>query len=651
MCGIAGLIARGSVDAAIAERFADALVHRGPDDRGVWIDARHTVALVHRRLAIVDLSPNGHQPMTSASERLVLSYNGEIYNHLAVRSELDATQPGIAWRSSSDTETLLEAIEIWGLDDALGRMVGMFAFALWDARDRQLHLVRDRFGEKPLYYGWAGRDFVFASELKAFKRHPDFVATVDRDAVAALASRNYIPAPLSIYREAFKLEPGCILTIAVDALPPLPHAPPHAPYSGDGLSIRRYWSYPAVLAEGAQQQFGSEAEALEVVGSAIDASIAGQAVADVPVGAFLSGGIDSSLVVARYQAVSGRPVLTFTIGMSDGFDEAHHAREVARHLGTAHTELYVSAAEARDVIPRLPHIYDEPFADSSQIPTFLVSQMARQHVTVSLSGDAGDELFGGYNRYFGVARAWNAFERLPRAVRGPAARLLAAVPHNMWTRSANALTRHPRSGSFGLKIKRTFETLAGAGNCDAFFAQFLDEWNGLEPPVAGAASFPAHAAHPWPDVAKRMMEADALDYLPGDILAKVDRAAMAVALETRVPFLDHRVAAAAARVPLAMNIAGGRGKLLLRTLLYRDVPPALIERPKAGFGVPVGAWLRGPLRDWAEALLTRARLADSGLWNTSGVRKLWDAHQSGAVDAASPLWSVLMFEAWREANR
>lgn len=651
MCGIAGLVAPGRADEAVAQSFADAIAHRGPDDRGLWFDERRVLALVHRRLSIIDLSPNGHQPMASASGRWVLCYNGEIYNHVEVRRDIDAARPARRWRSTSDTETLVEAIDLWGLEPAIDRMVGMFAFALWDVRDRKLFLVRDRFGEKPLYYGWAGSDFVFGSELKALVRHPRFDRTLNREAIAAMASRNYIPAPLSIYARAYKLEPGCILSIAADALPPSLGAAPRAPFSADGLRIDRYWSYAQVLAQGRQSLFGHEDEALAAVSQAFDRSIGEQAVADVPVGAFLSGGIDSSLVVARYQALSGRAVHTFTIGSADGFDEAVYAKAVAAHLGTHHTELYITADQARDVIPVLPHIYDEPFADSSQIPTFLVSRLARDHVTVALSGDAGDELFAGYNRYFGVARAWNAFTRAPAAVRRPAARLLAAVPDAAWTRTANALTRHPRPGTFGIKVRRMLHTMAQGSDFDRFFSAFLDDWSGRSDPVVGGGSrFPAHGSHPWNEVALRMMEADALDYLPGDILAKVDRAAMAVSLETRVPFLDHRLAAVAARVPLSMNIAGGRGKMLLRKMLYRDVPEALIERPKAGFGVPVGAWLRGPLRDWAEHLLDARRLEQGGIWNAAAVRTLWTQHSEERADGTSPLWSVLMFEAWRDAQ-
>ena len=650
MCGIAGLVSPRGVDRALAERFAGALRHRGPDDGGLWVDERSVVALAHRRLAIVDLSPGGHQPMVSRSGRWVLCYNGEVYNHAEVRREIEQSGGGTAWRGTSDTETLVEAIDLWGLEAALRRMVGMFAFALFDVAQRRLFLVRDRFGEKPLYYGWASEDLVWGSELKALRQHPRFDRALNREAVAALASRNYIPAPLSIHARVFKLEPGCILSVAIDALPPCPSQPPRAPYR-DGICIDRYWSYPDVLSEGRRNLFASEDEALEAVGDALDTSLKGQMVADVPVGAFLSGGIDSSLIVARYQSLSGSPVHTFTIGTKDGFDEAGYAKAVAAHLGTHHTELYVDANDARDLIPMLPAMYDEPFADPSQMPTFLVSRLARDHVTVALSGDAGDELFGGYNRYFGVARAWNAFARVPAPLRRPAARLLAAVPPDLWTRGVNAISKHPRGGNFGTKARRTFRNLADGRDFDGFFAAFLDDWSGRgDPVIGGAARFPAAVSHAWPDTALRMMEADALDYLPGDILTKVDRSAMAVSLETRVPFLDHRLAAVAARVPIAMNIQGGRGKLLLRKLLYRDVPPALIERPKAGFGVPVGAWLRGPLRDWGEELLAPARLRDTGLWDAKVVRGLWDDHQAGRADGTHPLWSVLMFQAWQEAQ-
>lgn len=608
------------------------------------------MALVHRRLAVIDLSPAGHQPMASRSGRWMLCYNGELYNHLAVRGELAAAGYAGGWRGSSDTETLVEAIAHWGIEGALERFVGMFAFALFDNVDRRLYLARDRFGEKPLYYGWAGRDFVWASELKTLRRHPRFDEGLNREAIAALASRGYVPAPLSIYQHAFKVEPGCLISFPIDSVPAV-KAQPLSSSAGAGVAVKRYWNYAAILAEGQARAFEREEEALEAVGAALDASLAGQMVADVPVGAFLSGGIDSSLVVARYQALSGTPVHTFTIGSADGFDEAPYAKAVARHLGTHHTELYATAADARDVISLLPQIYDEPFADSSQIPTFMVSRMAREAVTVALSGDAGDELFGGYNRYFGVARAWDAAARVPPLLRRPAARLLSAVPPGTWTRTANALTRHPRGGNFGVKIRRTFDQLAASNDFETFFAAFLDDWSGRPDPVLGGKHrFPAHRARIWPEVARRMMEADALDYLPGDILTKVDRAAMAVSLETRAPFLDHRLAKVAARVPLGMNIKGNRGKLLLRKLLYRDVPKELIERPKAGFGVPVGEWLKGPLRGWAEDLLDARRLEQHGIWNAKVVRGVWAEHLDNRIDGTSALWSVLMFEAWRDAQ-
>jgi asparagine synthase (glutamine-hydrolysing) len=593
--------------------------------------------------------------MVSADGRFVIAYNGEIYNHGAIRAELDARRR-VAWRGHSDTETLVEAIAEWGLVGTLERSVGMFALALWDKQKHTLQLARDRFGEKPLYYGWIGEDFVFASELKAVRRHPRFAAAIDRRALRLLTSRAYIPAPFSIYERLFKLEPGCILTATREIGRHSTLTPPQAGTASPALSIARYWSYRDATNSGLAHPVGSEAEALEGLERVVSQAIAGQAVADVSVGAFLSGGIDSSAVVGLYQAHSPGRVKTFTIGFEEaGFDEAVYAKKVAAHFGTEHHERYVSVADAQSVIPLLPAMYDEPFADSSQIPTHLVSRLAREHVTVALSGDGGDELFAGYNRYLGTARAWGQLQRLPHPARFALGGLLSAVPPAAWNGLVRMLPSGRRPAHFGNRVRKAFSTMRDARDLDDVVASFLDEWGGANSPVLPYAPLPVEGAFDMmlssgaPDIT-RMMYSDATSYLPDDILCKVDRAAMAVSLETRVPFLDHRVAEFAARIPVSMQIRGSTGKTILRQLLYRRAPSALFDRPKAGFAVPIGEWLRGPLRDWAEALLDERRLRENGHFDAPVVRARWQTHLTGQRDSAQALWSVLMFEAWREAQ-
>ena len=644
MCGIAGAIFTGVRDPSLVDRMTGRLRHRGPDDAGRWEDADAGVVLGHRRLSIVDLSPLGHQPMASQDERWVISYNGEVYNHAAIRAELDAAGQGGGWRGHSDTETLVAAIAAWGLTATLDRAVGMFAIALWDRRERVLHLARDRFGEKPLYYGWVGGDFLFGSELKAIRAHPRFATPVDREALAQFAARTYVPAPRSIYRDIYKLEPGCILSVTADAAR---RAPGQAPSEGSraGLSLTRYWSYRDVLQAGEADPIGAEEDAIASPSAPSSAAIAGQAMADVPVGAFLSGGIDSSTVVALYQRHSTTPVRTYSIGFEEaGFNEAEYAKEVARHFGTVHHERYVTVAETRDVIPQLPAMYDEPFADSSQIPTHLVSRFAREQVTVALSGDGGDELFAGYNRHFAAPRLWDRLSLLPRPLRALAGAPLGRVPAGLW----NALPGQ-RQPHFGAKVQKALRVAGAARSFDDVYGSFLDEWSFEPSPVLGASGESGKLdLEPFPGApnALRMMYCDATTYLPDDILVKVDRAAMACSLETRVPFLDHRVAAIAARIPLSLKVKNGRGKHVLRELLYRHAPRALFERPKAGFAIPVGEWLRGPLRPWAEELLAPARLAAEGYFDAAAVQARWRDHLSQRRDGTPALWAVLMFQAW-----
>lgn len=655
MCGIAGLISGGRTPPAAAARMIGPIAHRGPDDEGVWTDDEAGVGLGHRRLSIVDLSTAGHQPMHSADGRLVLTYNGEIYNHAEIRAELDAaglTPPG-GWRGHSDTETILQAFASWGLERTLKRCVGMFAFALWDRSTRKLFLARDRFGEKPLYYGWAGGDFLFGSELKALRALGTLDNAIDRRALAALAARCYIPAPLSIYRRIFKLQPGCILEVTPAACAgPLDEPPQVGERSGE-TRLSRYWDYADVVRRGLADPIAGESEALDELEAALGAAVRGQSVADVPVGAFLSGGIDSSLLVALYQKYSAMPVRSFTIGFHEaGYNEAEHAKAVAEHLGTVHQERYVTVEEARDVIPQLPTMYDEPFADSSQIPTFLVSRFAREQVTVALSGDGGDELFAGYRRHYVADRIWKVARQLPLAVRSPAGGALARVPAPLW----NALVRlsGKRGNHWGSRVQATLRSAGTAKSFDDLFRTYLDEWKFEGSPVEtdgpGDPGFPLEVGAAAPDLV-RALYCDAMSYLPDDILCKVDRASMAVSLETRAPFLDHRVAEVAARIPLSMKMQGGAGKVILRKLLGRELPRELFERPKAGFCVPVGEWIRGALRHWAEELLDPKALSGEGWFDVAAVRNRWREHLAGIRDHTPSLWSILMFQAWLREQR
>ena len=651
MCGIAGFVggdwsSAGSV-AATLERMNRSMRHRGPDQADSWTDPESRAALAFNRLAILDLTPAGYQPMHSATGRFVIVFNGEIYNHQELRGELVADGEAHNWLGHSDTETLLAGIEAWGVPGALRRSTGMFAFALWDRRDRSLTLARDRLGEKPLYYGRQrdGGPFLFASELKALAQHPDFIGEVDRQALTLLLRYNYIPAPFSIHRGIAKLPPGSILTLAAGAADP---------------RIEEYWSGAAVAEAGVAAPLSlSPEDAIDGLEQKLETAIAGQMIADVPLGAFLSGGVDSSTVVALMQKLSSRPVKTFTIGFHEkGYDEAGHARAVARHLGTEHTELYVTPQEARAVIPDLPRIYDEPFADPSQIPTHLVSRLARDHVTVALSGDGGDELFGGYTRYAVTAGLWDRIAGIPRPLRSAAARAIAAVPSSAWTKLGHAaggmLPRIARFDRLGDKVHKG-APLLGSRSAEELYGGIVSLWRDPQSLVVGAAEPPsqatgAAAALRGLGTIERMMALDMLGYLPDDILAKVDRAAMAVSLETRVPYLDRDVVEFAWRLPLDLKIRGGETKWILRRLLYRHVPRELIERPKMGFGVPIGAWLRGPLRDWAESLLDERKLREGGYLRAEPIRQAWQDHLGGRIDQQYRLWGVLMFQSWLEAQ-
>ena len=637
---------------------------RGPDDAGAWADEQSGVALGHRRLSIVDLSPAGHQPMASAGGRFVIAFNGEIYNHQELRSELTAAGAAPAWRGHSDTETLLAGFEHWGIEYTLRRSVGMFAIAVWDTQHRTLTLARDRFGEKPLYYGWVGqgadRALVFGSELKALRTYPGFDNPVCREALAQYLRFMYVPAPRSIYQDIYKLEPGCLLTIQGQVPDSAPAQPLRPGQNHVALQLKRWWSFSETVEQATDAPLHDEAEALRLLEQRLTEAVKLQSLADVPLGAFLSGGVDSSTIVALMQRESSRPVKTFTIGFDEaGFDESPHALALARHLGTEHHEMRVSARMAQDVIPSLPHMYDEPFADSSQIPTYLVSQAARKHVTVTLSGDAGDELFGGYNRYFWGPRIWNRLAWLPLPLRQTLGRMITAVPVSGWDALAAPLGAARGTAGvvrLGDKLHKLANRLQNVRDIDDLYQSLVSEWQDPTSLVIGAngalvqepASFlddalPARGAA---DDQLRMMYCDSISYLPDDILCKVDRAAMATSLETRVPFLDHRVVELAWRLPLHMKIRGNVGKWALRQLLYKHVPRELIERPKAGFAIPVGQWLRGPLRDWAEDLLSEPRLRAEGYLHPAPICQAWAEHLSGRRDHTAKLWAVLMFQAW-----
>ena len=651
MCGLAGFwqLHGGARDALLgqAQAMSTRLTHRGPDDSGEWCDEVAGVALAQRRLSILDLSPAGHQPMHSACGRYVVVFNGEIYNHLDLRERLHAESAAPAWRGHSDTETLIACFVAWGIERTLQASVGMFAFALWDRRQRALTLARDRLGEKPLYYAWQGDTLLFGSELKALKAHAAFRADIDRNALALLLRHDCIPAPYTIYRGVSKLRPGHLLRIPVDA----PRDAQPVPY----------WRYNDAVSAGLGDPLrGTDAEAVDALEAQLGASIGAQMLADVPLGAFLSGGIDSSTVVALMQARSHRPIKTFTMGFGEnGYDEATHAKAVARHLGTEHTELYVRPEDALAVIPQLPSIFCEPFGDSSQIPTFLISQLTRREVTVALSGDGGDELFGGYNRYLGARATWERMQRLPPFARHAGAAALRAMSPASWDRWFERvrplLPKRWHLATPGDKAQKLAEVLTLSSG-HAFFLSLASQWKDPGSIVIDAREPVTLLTDPgaWPhtdSLAHWMMAMDAQSYLPDDILVKVDRAAMANSLETRVPMLDHRVVELAWRVPLQQKIRGGQGKWLLRQVLYRHVPRELVERPKMGFGIPLDSWLRGPLRDWAEALLDEGRLRREGYFHPMPIRQKWAEHLSGRRNWQYPLWTVLMFQAWLEESR
>lgn len=636
MCGITGFFRPSGGDETwehILKNMTQAIQHRGPDDEGLWVHPAQGIALGHRRLSIIDLSPLGHQPMFSHSGRYALIFNGEIYNFPELRQILEQHWGSAYFRGRSDTEVMLAAFEAWGVVPSLEHFVGMFAFALWDQQERALWLARDRMGEKPLYYGWQGATFLFGSELKALRAHPDWQGEINRDALTLYMRHAVVPSPYSIYQGVSKLPPATYLCLHEGNLSPEPIP---------------YWSLKATVESGHQNPLqGSTQDLIDQLDSLLRQSVRQQMVADVPLGAFLSGGIDSSTIVALMQAQSSQPIKTFSIGFQeDGYNEAPFAKKIAQHLGTDHTELYVGPTQALDVIPRLPTIWDEPFADSSQIPTFLVSHLTRQHVTVSLSGDGGDELFVGYPRY---SLMMQYIQRISRI--------------QPWHK--HIIRKLPKSVRFGLgrqlRQRRKF-ALADIVEGDdltpypyrRYHQTYLTHWPNPEALVLGATEPKVILNDPtkWANVDDILSQISYFDmalYLPDDILVKVDRAAMSVALETRVPLLDHRVVEFSQRLPMSLKMREGVGKWILRQVLYRYVPQHLVERPKMGFGVPIGDWLKNEMRDWGEALLNPARLRDEGYLNVEMVRQVWQEHQTQGRDLSSWLWDILMFQAWLDS--
>jgi asparagine synthase (glutamine-hydrolysing) len=638
MCGITGFF-QGHPPGerlAILRRMTDSIIHRGPDADGHWLDEQAGIALGHRRLSILDLSPNGAQPMHSRDGRWVVVYNGEIYNFADLRAELVRGE-AVAWRGHSDTEVLLECVMRWGLETTLRRAEGMFALALWDRQECALHLARDRFGEKPLYYGRVGAALVFGSELKAMRAYPGFNASIDRSALAEFMRLGYVPAPMSIYHGIRKLTAGCLLSFTSGG--------------GDPVPVQ-YWSATeAAMAARARPFQGSMAVAVDAIEPLLRTSIDRRMVADVPLGALLSGGIDSSVVVALMQAQRSDRVRTFSIGSREpGYEEATHAKAVAAYLGTEHTELYLEAADALAVVPRLHILYDEPFADSSQVPSFLVSSLARRHVTVALTGDAGDEIFGGYNRYIHGAPTWRRLRAMPRALRAAGSSAAIAVgPATLdrWVGHMGGLAPKALAGGRAGDKLHKLAMLLPSRNEEAFHRALLSYWPDSHRLVKNAPASPPATRLPADlGFAERAMLHDTLHYLSDDILAKVDRASMGISLETRVPMLDTAVYDFAWSLPMELKIGGGIGKRVLRELLYRHVPRELVDRPKQGFAVPVAAWLRGDLREWAVDLLDPVRLRDEGWLEPGPIRACWDEHQSGRRNWDTRLWTVLMFQAW-----
>jgi len=646
MCGIVGFYSSNyhEVDDLyqIIWNMTESLEHRGPDDKGVWKDSELNMFMGHRRLSILDLTDAGHQPMYSRCKRYIIILNGEIYNHVELRKKLNKSSE---WRGSSDTETIIECIAEWGVEKTLNDLEGMFSIALWDLTNKKLYLARDPFGEKPLYYGWQGNNFFFGSELKSLKVHPQFISNLDRNSLALYFRHNCIPSPYSIYEGINKLIPGSYLTLDFKDIGKAKSAKPTP-----------FWQLNDAIRFSKENAFqGTAEEAIEEVEFQLNKSVKQQMLSDVPLGAFLSGGIDSSTIVALMQKNSMDPVKTFTIGFDNNdFDEAIYAKEVAKHLGTDHTELYLSPDDAMSVIPSLSSMYCEPFSDSSQIPTYLVSKLASESVVVSLSGDGGDEIFGGYNRYTEGQKVWSNFNKLPKSIRHTSGALLTSFSPRIWDRAFSTakylLPRKFRFTSPGDKAHKLAEVLY-QDTQEEFYKTLCSHWKDPENIVLNSKEYPTLLTNEtgWlgsNNFIENMMAMDTNTYLADDILVKVDRAAMACSLETRIPMLSKNVVQSAWSLPLDLKIRDGVGKWPLRQVLYKHVPKDLIERPKQGFGMPLGDWLRGPLHEWASDLLNKENLTNSGYINPEPVMKLWDEHSKGERNWQYQLWDVLMFETW-----
>lgn len=647
MCGIAGfwdIQQRHNSDelSGIVGTMRDTLLHRGPDAGDNWVDAAQGIAFGHRRLSILDLSAHGAQPMHSANGRYVIIFNGEIYNHQELKQDLNNAGVAPSWRGHSDTEIILAAFEAWGIEQTLTKLVGMFAIALWDTTQRLLYLIRDRIGEKPLYYGWCNNYLLFGSELKSLKAHTAWQAAIDPEALSLFMRYNCVPAPYTIYKDIKKLEPGHMLIINRDKQ----------------ITDKVYWSLQQVITQ--QQMYtGTPEQAVNILHDKLSLAVKQQMVADVPLGAFLSGGIDSSTIVALMQEQSNRAVKTFTIGFDDqNYNEAESAKAVAQHLGTDHTELYLSPEQTQSIIPDMASIYDEPFADASQLPTYIVAKLTKQHVTVSLSGDGGDELFAGYNRYNWVPTIWNKIGVLPGPLRSLAARFITSLPPHLWDRTFTLLQpllpRFARQRNPGDKMHKLARIL-DARTPQQIYHRLISHWYDNEAVVHGIDSTKPllkNLIHDIPaqSLIESMMYMDTHRYLPDDILTKVDRAGMAVSLETRIPFLDHRVAEFAWSLPLDIKLRNGKSKWIVRELLQRYVPNELIDRPKMGFGVPIDQWLRGPLKSWANDLLSSSSLDKHAMLDKKLIQKKWQEHLSGVRNWQYQLWDILMFQTWYEAQ-
>ena len=650
MCGLTGFLSDSSIKfnnfSNQLKPMVDSISHRGPDDDGFWIDEKSRVAIGHRRLSVQDLSFAGHQPMCSSSGRYVIAFNGEIYNHLNLRERLDIESDNSKkWVGHSDTETLLSCFEAWGVEATLKEISGMFAIALYDTKHNVFYLIRDRMGEKPLYYGWSGNVFLFGSELKSIKAFQGFSVEVDRNALALYLKYDYIPTPYSIYKDIKKLPQGSYFKISMDDNGWSQKCP---------FIIKRYWFMEDVAKSGKEENkyIGFEKDAIQKLDDLLSKSVKQQMISDVPLGAFLSGGIDSSVVVALMQKHSDRKVKTFTIGFKEkNYNEAEYAKKVALHLGTDHTELYITPEQAMDVISRLPKIYDEPFSDSSQLPTFLVSEMARKHVTVSLSGDGGDELFGGYGRYFMANKIWLKIEKIPLTIRKLISKGITLLSPKIWDYLINSAFKFMpsrfRMSHPGDKIYKLSKMLT-ANNINDIYEGLVTHWNNPFEVVLGSKERNSESNKDiyFINSEDEMMFLDSISYLPDDILVKVDRAAMSVSLETRAPFLDKDVVEFAWQLPLNMKIRDSKGKWILRKVLDGYIPNKLVDRPKMGFGVPIDSWLRGPLREWAEDLLSEQRLKHDGYFNVEAIRQKWNEHLSGNRNWQYHLWSVLMFQIW-----